>query len=104
MNAGEIVERLERGENTFALEQDIGNHLNPLYASPSRVWPAYCNSVDAALLLVERFKPQWTVTLVQYADKWAAALDTTLLDRSGVKAYAPTPAAALVAALLRAGE
>lgn len=74
------------------------------------VWttPSYTASLDAALALVERVLPGWRRCLeeVEPGARWWAGVkppdDTTSGYRGDRFAYAPTPALALCAALLRA--
>ena len=97
MSNAELVARLEGGENTFALEQDIGEHFAHLHAVRPTVWPAYCNSLDAAVALVERVRPGVGWDIIRSPKGMPQG---SVGDHS---ADAPTPAAALVAALLKAG-
>ena len=104
----QLIARIEAGENTYALEQDIGNFFNPMYAGPSRNWPAYLNSLDAAVALCERVRPGELTSMTKIHDVWEVWLTDnggSFLVRGDVETYgrAPTlPAALCVAALLRA--
>lgn len=103
-NTQELVKRLEAGENTFDLEQAIGNHFHPNQAD---IWPNYINSLDAALALVERVRPGWTIACIGQDDykQWHCELcegHQTSYDRVVITMTFATPAAALIAALLKA--
>jgi hypothetical protein len=115
MERDELIARIEAGENTYALEQDIGNFFNPMYAGPNRNWPAYLNSLDAAVALCERVRPGvWREmrgprsTLPEHTidvmpSEWRVVFQFKGRPYSAV-GDAPTLAGALLAALLRSME
>jgi hypothetical protein len=106
MDRKELIERLERGEVGNDLAVSISLVLFPA-GHPDRDGVSYVRravqgSLDAAVALCERVRPGvWHVASAHLDDPAWAMLCPAGWD-ADVEARAPTPAAALVAALLRA--
>lgn len=103
MTAEEIVERLERGETYFGVDEIDKLALSVLGPTASIADTQLFldamkrGSLDAAIALVERVRPG-AIWQVMSSDKTALAN----VDSVTVQVAAPTPAAALIAALLKA--
>ena len=106
MTLSDLIKRVEQTGANYALECDIWRVLVGEGREPPAAPPAYTASVDAALALVERVLPGWQRIIGEHDRvgqnvQWRA----TLIQPPGhgvVAAWAPTPALALVLALLRA--
>lgn len=94
MNASELVEMIETG-GCAGLDVAIMEALGLKYNGE------VLDSLDAAVALVERVRPNDLWAVGKAVDHYSCHIAT---GETVLHGYAPTPAAALVAALLRAGE
>ena len=126
-NAHELIERLEAGETGRAIDADVFRHFGytvkvmegfggdkflayppdgPQRCEPARL--SVSTSLDAAIALVERMRPGQCVLMAITPAKTVCDVHSKPLGDPVGKwpghATAPTPAAALIAALLRAGD
>jgi hypothetical protein len=106
-----LIERLEAGETGRSIEMEIENSFrvakfyqkhpgadfDMLRCDP----PTYTTSLDAAIVLCEQVKPKWHWSLNSVGE---AHFYLSALSSERHTATAPTPAAALLAALLRSVE
>lgn len=112
MKHAELIARLEGGETGRDLDAILWYTLVEKPEPGDKIdkdmidrWPHFTTSLDAAVALVERVRPGW---------RWSCGLgpsaamatiynpDAGPMSDDRWKAVAPTPAAALLAALLRA--
>ena len=118
IEAAALVARLEGGETGPSIDFAIAQLLRPLnddgtFKGPTpNYFAGVTTSLDAAVALVERVRPRdfWDVCKVFPSGNFRGALTPPAFQEGeawlrglGHITYAPTPAAALVAALLKAG-
>jgi hypothetical protein len=119
-----LIERLEALETGREIDAEVAVAIggwtkprrHPGMLSPpgnpsecSYGWPAYTTSLDAAIALCERVRPGWTIARLGQDDykQWHCELregHQTSYNRVVIVMKFATPAAALLAALLRSVE
>ena len=118
MTREELIARLEGRETGREIDADVHNNLvgtgqldDQMYDQPSADVPDYSRSLDAALALVERVRPKAWIEIngprrylnipTPVPNYWKAVVAPWEDKTEGV-GWAATPAAALIAALLKA--
>ena len=98
-----LIERVEAGEVTFALERDLFRLFDP--EASAAIPPRYCTSIDAVVALIEQANTKFDWSLFFDNEEALAGCQPAsedgcdLTDTPGA-----TPALALLLAFLRAME